>query len=64
MILDEIATGFWRTGTALGGRPLRRERPDIVCVGKALTGGYLTWPPSCAPPTWRERVSASRRPAR
>ena len=41
VIHDEIATGLWRTGPALGGHH-GQERPDIVCVGKALTGGYLT----------------------
>jgi adenosylmethionine-8-amino-7-oxononanoate aminotransferase len=41
VIHDEIATGLWRTGTRLAGDRLA-ERPDIVCVGKALTGGYLT----------------------
>jgi adenosylmethionine---8-amino-7-oxononanoate aminotransferase len=41
VIHDEIATGLWRTGPALGGHH-GTERPDIVCLGKALTGGYLT----------------------
>ncbi|MCW2782902.1 MAG: adenosylmethionine-8-amino-7-oxononanoate aminotransferase [Marmoricola sp.] len=41
VIHDEIATAFWRTGPALGA-DRATERPDIVCVGKALTGGYLS----------------------
>lgn len=41
VVHDEIATGLWRTGTALAQDRLS-ERADIVCVGKALTGGYLT----------------------